>query len=157
MRSPSMSTSKRPSRPFAGSTTRAPLSSCFMIVKNIHHGGHGGPNLLDRDCSSASSASSVVESLGASVPLLSTHQQVQNRHPHGHTVCHLLEDHGVWPIGHLGRDLHAAVHRTRVHDDDVRLRALDALRRHPEDAEVLPQGRKKCPLQPLLLNPPHHD
>src|SRR4029450_11297896 len=47
-------------------------------------------------------------------------QQVQPPHPQGHAVGDLLENHGVRTIGDIRGDLHAAVHRSRVHDDHVR-------------------------------------
>src|SRR2546423_5815804 len=98
MRSPSIRMSNAPSRPLAGSTTRPPLSSRFIVD--------------------------------------STRQEIQHGHPDGDAVGHLLENHRVRTIGDVGRDLDAAVHRTRVHDDDVGLRQAHALSGHAADVEI---------------------
>src|SRR4030095_3186825 len=42
-------------------------------------------------------------------------QQVEDRHPHRDAVGDLVEDDRVRTVGDLGGDLHAAVHRPRVH------------------------------------------
>src|SRR5438132_3926080 len=83
IRSPSISTSNTPSRPFAGSTTRPPLNTIL------------------------------------SVNVSSAREQVQHRHSHRNAVRDLLENHRVRPVGHLRRDLDAAVHRTRMHHDHI--------------------------------------
>ena len=54
-------------------------------------------------------------------------QQVEHGHPHRDAVRDLLEDHRVRAVGHLARDLDAAVHRPRVHHEHVLLRAPQAL------------------------------
>src|SRR5438552_1429231 len=119
MRSPSISTSNMPSRLFAGSTTRPPLSSRFIFD--------------------------------------STRQQIQHGHPDGDAVGDLLENHRVRTIGDVGRDLDAAVHRTRMHDDDVGLRQAHAVSGHAEDVEVFAQRREERALHAFLLDAEHHD
>ena len=59
-------------------------------------------------------------------------------------------------VGDLGGDLHAAVHRARVHDDGVL-----GQQRHPAGVEavaaaVLADGREVGGAHPLLLHPQHH-
>src|SRR5919108_6683513 len=114
IRSPSINTSRSPSIPFTGSTTRPPLSSRFILG--------------------------------------STGQQVQHGHAHRDAVGDLLENDGERAVGDLGRDFDAAVHRTRMHDDDVRPRPAQARFGHTEHVEVLAQRGKKSALHALELN-----
>src|SRR5262249_16092449 len=86
IRSPSIRISNVPSRPFAGSTTRQPLSSRFIFN--------------------------------------STGEEIEHGHPDGDAVGDLLEDHRVRTVRDVRRDLDAAVHRSGMHDDDVRLGKL---------------------------------
>src|SRR5262245_25795144 len=123
MRWSSIRMSNEPSRPFAGSTMRAPLSSRFGMTP-----------LFD-----------------------AASQQVQHRHPYGHAVGYLFEDHGVRTIGDLGRDLDAAIHRTGMHDDHVALGSLDPIGIQAEHVKILPQRREVRALHPLLLDAQHHD
>src|SRR5450756_2416268 len=51
----------------------------------------------------------------------STRQEVQDRHANGPAVGHLVEDHRVRAVGHLGCDLDPPDHWTRVHDQHVSL------------------------------------
>ena len=44
---------------------------------------------------------------------VASRQQVQHRHPHRDAVGHLLQDHRIRAVRHLGVDLDAAVHRAR--------------------------------------------
>src|SRR5438093_5112250 len=53
-------------------------------------------------------------------------EEVQHRHPHRDAVGDLLENHGVRAVRDIGRDLDAAVHRSRMHDDDVGPGACDS-------------------------------
>src|SRR5688572_25686479 len=86
----------------------------------------------------------------------SASEEVQHRHPDRHAVGHLVEDHRVGPIGHLGGDLDAPVHRTGVHDHYVRLRQTQPRLRHAEHLEVLAQRGEVRALHPLELNPQQH-
>src|SRR5512134_1560502 len=86
-----------------------------------------------------------------------TRQQVEDGHAHGDAVRDLLEDDGIGPVGHLGRDFHAAVHRAGMHDDGVVLRELRPLRRESELLEVLAGVREEVPVHPFLLDAEHHD
>jgi hypothetical protein len=87
----------------------------------------------------------------------SSREQVEHRHAHGHSVGDLIENHRERPVGHLGRDLHAAVHRTGVHDDHIGPGTGDAGLGHAECSEVLAQRRKEAALHPFELDPQHHD
>src|SRR5215203_3945690 len=66
------------------------------------------------------------------VPFVDAGEEVEDGHPHRDAVGDLLEDHGVGAVRQLARDLDAAVHRPRVHDDDVVLRQPDLLGVKPE-------------------------
>src|SRR5688572_9006602 len=66
-------------------------------------------------------------------------QQIQHRHTHRYAVSHLVEDDRIRTVGDLRGDLHAAVHRTGVHDHHVGLGQPQSCLGHPEHAEVLPQ------------------
>src|SRR6478735_1296311 len=83
-------------------------------------------------------------------------QKVEHRHPDGHAVGDLLENHRVRAVGHFGGDLDTAVHRSRMHDDDVGLGTAHARLGHPEQVEVLAQRRKEGALHPFLLDAQHH-
>src|SRR5436190_19603664 len=83
-------------------------------------------------------------------------QKVQHCHPDGHAVGDLLENDRIRAVRDLRGDLDPAVHRSRVHDDDVGLRAPYALLRHPEQVEIFAERRKERALHPLLLDPQHH-
>src|SRR5262249_13779836 len=82
----------------------------------------------------------------------SSRQEIEHRHPHGHSVGYLFEDDGVGTVGNLGSNFDTAIHGAGMHDDDVRLGASYALDGHAEDVEVLPQRRKKCAHHALLLD-----
>ena len=72
-------------------------------------------------------------------------------------VRHLLEDDRARPVGDLARDLDAAVHRARVHDDRVGLRRLQPLARSGRRAGST-RGRvgKQHPALALELDAQHH-
>src|SRR4051794_20389732 len=83
-------------------------------------------------------------------------EQVEDGHPDADAVGDLLDDRRAHRIGHLGGDLHAAVHRAGVHDDRV-----VGQRRHPEGVEavaaaVLPGAGEERGVHPLGLHPQHH-
>src|SRR5207237_1035059 len=64
---------------------------------------------------------------------------------------------GPGSIGDVGCDLHAAVHRTGVHDHHPLARAVQALGREAEGVVVLAQrGKAELPL-PLELDAEHHE
>src|SRR6478672_12884147 len=87
----------------------------------------------------------------------STRQQVQHGHADGDAVGHLLENHRIGAVRDFGGDFDAAIHRTRMHDDHVGLRAGNSLDRHAEEIEILAQRRKVRALHSFLLNAQHHD
>src|SRR5215213_3177133 len=82
-------------------------------------------------------------------------EQVEDRHAHRHAVCDLLEDHRAGAVRHVARDLHAAVHRARMHDDDVVLGQPEPLAGEAEEAEVLLDRREGHPPLPLELDAEH--
>src|ERR1700704_4708933 len=47
-------------------------------------------------------------------------QRFQHRHPHRHSHFHLFADQRLRAVGHDRVDLHAAVHRTRMHHQCIR-------------------------------------
>src|SRR5687768_10611047 len=70
-------------------------------------------------------------SLRCSLPRTSE-QQVEDGHAHGDPVADLFDDRGADGVGHLCGDLHAAIHRARVHDDRVVVQE-----RHPAGVEAV--------------------
>ena len=81
----------------------------------------------------------------------------QHRHAHRDAVAHLVADHRLRPVGHLGGDLDAAVHRLRVHHDGIRARQPQPLRGEPPGAEVrIALGQVRLS-HALLLDAQHHD
>ena len=77
-------------------------------------------------------------------PPAAAEQQVEDGHADRHAVRDLVEDHRVRPVGHLARDLDAAVHGPGVQDQHVLLRALHALLGEAEAAVVLAGGREEA-------------
>jgi hypothetical protein len=53
-------------------------------------------------------------------------QQIEKGHAHSDAVRHLLKDAGLGAISDLGRNLGAAIHRTRMENDSIRLGAAEA-------------------------------
>src|SRR5205807_1220653 len=78
-------------------------------------------------------------------------EQVEDRHSHGNAVGHLIENHAERTVGDVGIDLHAAIHRPRMQDEDVPRRALQSFARHSKDAVVLPKRRDITALHALEL------
>src|SRR6201989_793733 len=77
-----------------------------------------------------------------SVSMMSRVRQVagerfQHRHPHRHSHFHLFADQRLRAIGHARVDLHAAVHRSRMHHQRIRLGVGELLLVEPEIMEVL--------------------
>src|SRR6266404_133608 len=60
------------------------------------------------------------------VSAITGNQQIQNRHAHGHTVCNLFENAGLWAVSDFRSDFDAAIHRTGMQDKCVRLGALQS-------------------------------
>ena len=61
-------------------------------------------------------------------------------------------DHRLRPVGDLGGDLDAAVHRLRVHDDRVRPRQPQALRGEPQALKyAAPSGRSASPMRSFWI------
>src|SRR5262245_19508775 len=58
---------------------------------------------------------------------MSHQEQKENGHTHGDAGGNLIENNRIWTVSHIGRDLNAAIDRTRMHDDDVGLRAVYAV------------------------------
>src|ERR1044071_8275021 len=67
------------------------------------------------------------------------------------TLFRSVEDDRVWTVRDVGVDFHPAIHRTRVQDEDVLGRALEALARDAEDAVVLAQRRDVAGLHAFEL------
>ena len=83
-------------------------------------------------------------------------QQIQHRHPHGHAVRDLLEDDRAGTVGDFRIDFDAAIHRPRVHHDDVAAGAAQPLGGQAEEREVFAQRRDEMTVHPLLLDTQHH-
>ena len=69
---------------------------------------------------------------------------------------HLLGVAGL-EAGEITLILDTAVHRAGMHDDDVGLRALHALRRQAEEGEVLARRGDEVAVHALVLDAQHHD
>src|ERR1044071_4562205 len=64
-------------------------------------------------------------------------EEIKDGHAHGNAVRDLLQNHRpLRVVGHVGSDLHAAVHRAGMHDDGVGPGAAEALRRQAEGVVV---------------------
>src|SRR6185436_20179504 len=83
-------------------------------------------------------------------------EQIEDRQPHRHPMRDLLEDHRVGAVRHVARDLDAAVHRARMHDDGVVLGQPEALAGEAEQPEVLLDRRERHPPLPFELDAQHH-
>ena len=77
-------------------------------------------------------------------------------HAYGNPVTHLVTDHRLRAVGHLGGDLDAAVHRLRVHDDGIRMGKLQTLARESPGCEVLIRIRQVRVTHALFLDAQHH-
>src|SRR5450759_5327727 len=85
-------------------------------------------------------------------------EEVEECHPDRHAVRHLLGDHAPVEDRHVRRDLHALVHRPRVHHERGRLRNRETLARQPEPRRVLAQRWEEPGVHPLALETKgHHD
>jgi len=115
---------------------------------------HGSP--LDQPLSIAPRAAGVVTAAAHSAASSPPSIRYRTAMRTVTSVRDLRDDRRAVGVGHLGGDLHAAVHRARVHDDGV-LRQ----QRHPADVEavaapVLADGREVGRVHPLLLHAQHH-
>ena len=91
-----------------------------------------------------------------SVDLGSSEEQVQDGHADMHAVGDLLHDDGSRTVGDLRRDLHAAVHRTRMQHDAVVGKQSGAAYVEPVSAGVLIARREVRGIHPLGLHAQHH-
>ena len=84
-------------------------------------------------------------------------QQVEQRHPDRHAVGDLVGDDRLGAGRHVGGDLDALVHRSRVHDQRARPGQRQALAGQPVAGGVLAQRRQQPGGHPLALDPQGHD
>ncbi len=82
---------------------------------------------------------------------------VEHGHAHRHTVFHLLQDHRVGAIRHVGADLHAAVHGAGMHHQDARLGQLHHVPGEAEEAGIFAHGGQERLALPFQLDAEHHD
>src|SRR4029450_12652961 len=181
IRTPSSRRSNLPSRLLDGSTIRPPLSRRFILT-SVSLSTSGMSRLMgcvfEPRTASSRSVSNILSSCSSffvvyrrsaqlSVLIQPRHalvhlfrsagEQIQHRHSNCHTVGHLLENHRVGTVGDIGGDFNSTVHRTGMHDDDIRSGALDSLDGHTEHPKVFADRGKERTLHPLLLNAEHHD
>jgi hypothetical protein len=64
----------------------------------------------------------------------------ENRHTDRNAGRNLIEDYGERPVRNIRGNLNAAIHRSWMHDNDVRLRPLGALAAEAVIAEVFAHG-----------------
>src|SRR3990167_6046651 len=88
-------------------------------------------------------------------PLFYAGYQIQDRHPYGDAVSHLLEDHGIGAVSHLGCQLDAAVDRSWVHYKDVFLGVSNLLGIQSELHRIIPYRREKALPLAFDLYPKH--
>ena len=86
------------------------------------------------------------------VQLPRSEQAVEAGHAHGDAVGDLLGDERGRPLGDLGRDLDAAVHRARVHHERVLAQPRGALDGEPVARGVLAQAREQRRVAALVLD-----
>src|SRR3954453_4139910 len=84
-------------------------------------------------------------------------QRFQHRHPHRHSHFHLLADQRLGAVGDDGVDLDAAVHRSGMHHQRVRLGVSQFLLVEAEIVEVFLARRHERAVHALALQPQHHD
>src|SRR5262245_27773060 len=133
-----------------GAITRPPTST----VSTPGDAGSPGPTRTTRPaCMSTSPGASsplagsttrpfrIRRSIVLDLRALDADQEVEDRHPHRDAVGHLIDDHRVWPIGHLGRHLDTAVDGPGMHDQHVVSRAAQLVQREPVEPRVLAERR----------------
>ena len=69
----------------------------------------------------------------------------------------LVENDGIRPVGHIGCDFNAAVHRPGMHDDRVWFCGSTLRARQPVIPEVFAHGREERLIHALELHAQHHD
>ena len=84
-------------------------------------------------------------------------QNAHHRHAYRDAERHLRQDHRLRAVRHRRIDFHAAVHRTRVHDDRIRLGQRQALRRQAVALEVFLRRRQQRAAHALVLQAQHDD
>src|SRR6187549_2555589 len=122
-----ISTSPGPSKSLEGSTTRA-------FASNI---GRRSVSIVSR----------VRQVAG---------ERFEHRHPHRHSHFHLFADQRLRAVSHDRVDFDAAVHRSRVHHQRIRLGVGELLLVETEIMEILLARRHERAVHPLALQPQHH-
>src|SRR5512134_2781833 len=92
-----------------------------------------------------------------SICLIRAGHEIQDSHPHGDPVSHLVQNDRREAIRHLGGYLHAPVDGTRMHHDGARFGQFDALCRQSVEARVLSYRGEQRATLPFQLQPQHHD
>src|SRR5260370_9943289 len=80
----------------------------------------------------------------------------QHRHPHRHSHFDLFADQRLRAVGDDRVDLHAAVHRTRMHHQRIGFGVSELLLVEAEIMEVFLPRRYEGAVHPLALQPQHH-
>ena len=127
--SPSSKTSSAASVFVAGSSTRPFLISS---MRGILYSFRSVDLRLRAsfDCAGECAPAGVCDdpsSIGSASLRRSAHQQKEQRHAHRDPVSHLFEHAGLRAVGHLRRDLQAAIHRPGMQHDRVWLRVPQPL------------------------------
>src|SRR5271169_6728082 len=124
-------------RPRDISTTAASASATRLFpTRAIRPSSISTSNMPSRPLAGSMTRPPLSSRFDMTALLHTARQKVEHGHAHGDAVGDLLENDGIRTVGDLGRDLDPAIHRPRMHDDHVGLRALHALHGHPEDVEV---------------------
>src|SRR6476661_8756505 len=84
-------------------------------------------------------------------------ERFQHGHAHGDAHLNLLADERLGPIGDLGGDLDAAVHRAGMHHERVGPRMRELVLVETEEAEILLHARHEGAVHALALQAQHHD
>src|SRR5919106_6646005 len=111
MRPPLSSTSCTASIELAGSTTRPFRMS--RLPPALPRGGprHGPPHPPTLGAPRGTRGAPRSPARSRRLSRLAAGQQVEDAHAYRHALGHLVEDHRVGPVGYLGGELDAAVHR----------------------------------------------
>ena len=84
-------------------------------------------------------------------------ERLQHGHADRHAHLHLLADDASRVVGDVGVDLDAAVHRTRMHDECVRLGSGELVVVEAEEVKIFAGARHQTRGHALTLKPQHHD